>query len=360
MLLHGVILKIAKNIKHERTASSIYHLLTGRRSIQTMQDAHIYGVEDFFGICKSLTKQDFEAYIRVLIQKGFLIEEFDPNQLRLVDSTAQADDWLNKHEEMLPFHYFKGMAYHEKDKVFYQRLLLLIQTFANTRENNYSFIPVVDKLDIEQWVKRFYKEMRGKEKAYLITLEKELVLLLEEYSSTEANIFVDRLTGYKYYGMTVAQLAVAYNKDSYDIQLLLVGIIHNILSRLENNEMKFPAIHTIIKDYKESIKLLGSTANTYRLFKQEYTPEEIASIRRLKINTIYDHIAEIALHDSSFPFHQFLTENIQREILSAIKQTDSFKLKEIKEATYSDVSFFQIRLMLVLYHKIGEEGELVD
>lgn len=357
LLLHGIILKTARKIKQERTASSIYHLLKGRRSIQTMQDAYMYGIEDYFGVCKTLTKQDFEASVQVLIRKGHLIETTDSKQRRLLISTENAENWLKEHAALLPFHYFRGMYYHEKIDIFYQRLLLVVQTFTNTKRNNYSFIPVVDKSNIEQWVKIFYKEMRGKEQAYLNALEKELMLMLEIFSKEEANIFVDRLTGYKYYGKSAAQLADAYNKDRNDIHLLLTGVTQTILSNIENHETEYPALSALIKDYKETMPLLGSTAHTYRLFKQNYTPEEIAAIRKLKLNTIYDHLAEIALHDPAFPFHQFLSKQVQEEILSAMKQTGSYKLKEIKAATYSAVSFFQIRLMLMLHHKLKEEGE---
>lgn len=317
----------------------------------------MYEVEDYFGICKTLTKQDFEASVQALIQKGHLIETTDSKQRRLLISTETAENWLKEQEALLPFHYFKGMHYHEKTDIFYQRLLLVIQTFTNTKRNNYSFIPVVDKSNIEQWVKLFYKEMRGKEQSFLNALEKELVLMLNIFPLEEANIFVDRLTGYKHYGKSAAQLANTYNKDRNDIQLLLTGVTQTILNSIENHETEYPALFVLIKDYKETVPLSGSTAHTYRLFKRNYTPEEIAAIRKLKLNTIYDHLAEIALHDPSFPFHQFLPKQVQKEILSAMKQTGSYKLKEIKAATYSEISFFQIRLMLMLHHSLKEEGE---
>lgn len=356
LLLYGIILKIAKKIKQERTASSIYHLLTGRRSIQTMQDAYIYGMEDYFGICKSLTKQDFQASLRALIQKGHLIEKHDVKQRRILQTTASAEEWLKKHEALLSFHYFKGMLYHEKTDIFYQRLLLIIQTLTNTIRNHFSFIPVVDQSSTEQWVKMFYKKVRGKEQAYLNALEKDLVLMLALFPSEEANIFVDRLTGYKHYGKSTAQLANTYNKDKSEIQLLLVGIIQTVLSRIKNHETEYPALSALIQDEEETIPLLGSTAQTYRLFKQNYSPEEIATIRKLKINTIYDHLAEIALHDPAFPFQQFLPKKVQEEILSAMKQTGSYKLKEIKAASNLEISFFQIRLMLMLHQQLKEEG----
>lgn len=358
MLLDGMILKSAVRINQERTVTNIYYLLTGKRSIQTVQDAHMYGIDDFFGVYKTLSKQNFEKKIQVLIQNGLLQEKYDSDNRRFLSSTNKTGNWLKEHEEQLPFHYFRGMSLHEKGEVFYHRLLLLIQTFTNTNQKNFSFIPVVDNSNAERWVKQFYRTMRGKENEYLKQLEQELNYLLYELPTEEASIFVDRLSGYKHYGMSIGQLANLYQKENSDIYLLLIGIIHYILNALKQNESIYPALNNLITDYRDSVKLLGSTVQTYHLFKQGRIPEEIASIRRLKINTIYDHLTEISLYDPYFPFTQFISIEEQQEVLEAIDRTNSYKLKEIKNTVQSDINYFQIRLMLVLHHKLKEEGAL--
>lgn len=358
LLFGGMILKSVVQINKERTVSNIYHLFTGKRSIQTVQDAHMYGIDDFFGVYKTLSKQQFEQEIHKLIQNDLLRERSDSENRRFLISTNNTEIWLQQHQNQLPFHYFKGMSLHEKGDIFYQRLLLLIQTFTNTKRKNFSFIPVVDNSNAERWVKQFYRRMKGKESVYLKQLEQELYYLLNDLPKEEASIFVERLSGFKHYGMSIGQLANFYQRENADIHLLLIGIIHNLLNKLKQNESKYPALNSLIKDYRDSVKLLGSTVQTYHLFKKDLTPEEIASIRHLKINTIYDHLTEISLYDPYFPFTRFISIEKQREVLEAINQTNSYKLKEIKNIVQSDINYFQIRLMLVLHHKLKEEGAL--
>jgi len=357
LLFDGIILKSVLHIEQERTGASIYYLLTGNRSIQTVQDAHMYGLDHFYGIHKSLTKKRIDRKTQELIQNGLLTEKTDEANRRFLLSTEKTAIWLKSNQSTLPFHYFNGISYHEKAEVFYQRLLLLIQTFTNTRSGNFSFIPVVDQPIAARWVKRFYKRMKGKERDYLLELEEELQRLLSGFPDTYASIFVDRLSGYKHYGKSIAQLTDDYNSEENDIQLLLVGILHSILTSIQKNETDFPALNIMMEDQKNSIQLLDSTAKTYQLYKQNRTAEQIAGIRRLKINTVYDHLAEISLYDPGFPFTSYITKLEQQEILSAIEETKSYKLKAIKEKVNPEISFFQIRLMLVLHHRLKEVGE---
>ena len=357
MLFDGIILKSVLHIEQERTGASIYYLLTGNRSIQTLQDAHMYRLDHFYGIHKSLTKKRIDRKIQELIQNGLLKEKTDEANRRFLLSTDKTAIWLERNQSTLPFHYFNGITFHEKAEVFYQRLLLLIQTFTNTKSGNYSFIPVVDQPIAVRWVKRFYKRMKGNELDYLLALEEELQHLLIGFPDTHASIFVERLSGYKHYGKSIAQLTDDYDSDENDIQLLLVGILHSILTNIQKNEADFPALSIMLEDQKNVIKLLDSTAKTYQLYKQNHTAEQIAKIRRLKINTVYDHLAEISLYDPGFPFTNYISKPEQQEILSAIEQTKTYKLKAIKEKVNPEISFFQIRLMLVLHHQLKEVGE---
>lgn len=73
---------------------------------------------------------------------------------------------------------------------------------------------------------------------------------------------------------------------------------------------------------------------------------EIAQKRRLQINTIYDHVVEIALKEHSFNISKYAPEEVQQEIIEVMKQLHSYKLKDIKQAVRDDISYFQIRLVI--------------
>lgn len=357
MLFEGIIFKCAFQLKQERSVSSIYYLLKGKRSIQTVQDAHLYGLGAFYGIYKSLSKPEFNSEIERLVKEGFLMERTDEENRSFISLTEKAVNFLRENQENLPFHYFNGIYYHEIGELFYQRLLLLLQTFTNTVRKNYSFIPVIEHLDAERWVKQFYRIKKGEESAYLTLIGKELESILDKLPDEKASLFVDRLSGFKHYGKSIAQLQDIYGKSEADIRLLLAGMTHFLIENIKKDRSTYCELNALIPSEDFSKRLQHSTKQTYTLFKQNYSPEQIARLRRLKMNTIYDHLAEISLYDPDFPFSLFITNDEKKEILAAIENANTFKLKEIKNNVRPEISFFQIRLMLVWHQKIKAEQE---
>ena len=73
------------------------------------------------------------------------------------------------------------------------------------------------------------------------------------------------------------------------------------------------------------------------------------------MNTIYDHIVEIALHDDNFPIEPFVSREKQDEIFKAAEKLKTRKLKLIKEAVGEDIDYFQIRLALTKRHRSNGE-----
>ena len=354
MIFNGIILTAAKQIKQERSTSSIYHLLTGSRNIQTLQDAHIYSNQAFYGIYKGLKKQSFDQKINELIRAGHLEETVDEKGRQAVRCLPEGEIWQRSHQASIPYHYFQGIRYYDKAEIFYNRLLLLVQTLSNTKEKNFSFIPVIHQPETERFVRSFFKQIKENEKGYLKALYLELEQLLVDLQEEEARLFVDRFSGYQHYGKSLDQLAVDYKREATDIHLLLTGMIHMLLHKIETAQSDYRALFPLIADIGQTVKIVGSAGRTYDLFKQGLTPEEISRTRNLKVNTIYDHLAEIALYDPVFPFSDYVSENDAKQILQAIQESNSFKLKTIKEKLHPEISFFQIRLMLVFHHKFKE------
>lgn len=46
-------------MQKERSISAVYYLLQGKQSIQTIQDAQLFGLTEYFGVYKNLTKRRF-------------------------------------------------------------------------------------------------------------------------------------------------------------------------------------------------------------------------------------------------------------------------------------------------------------
>lgn len=166
-------------------------------------------------------------------------------------------------------------------------------------------------------------------------------------------IFIDRFTGYKQYGMSIEQLSNMYHISIHDIHLLLVGVVHFILDKVISKPANYSLLYRLIKDIYPIRPISTSTLRTYSLLNEQYSISEIAKIRRLKENTIQDHIVEIALYDDMFSIEPYVTKQIKKEIVQAVLKTNSFKLKTIKSIVGDQVSYFQIRLVLTTMNRMN-------
>lgn len=355
MLLAGIILKSSLQFNKNRTSSAIYHLITGKRSIQTVQDAHIYQLKKFYGINRSLQKRDFDMEVNTLVSEQLL----NLDEAMCCSVTAKGDDWLKEHDEVLNFDDFDGLHYHAASPVFSERLLLLIQTLSNSCNNHYSFIPVIDKTPILHWVKIVFKQLKQNKESYSNQLHHDLHKLLNTFSDEEASIYVDRFSGYNHYGKSKDQLAKDFQKDKLDIPFIIERMNHSMLNKIFMEAHALPAIGLLIKDLRNKQFITNSARKTYQLLLENTSVNWISKIRGLKENTVYDHVVEVALFTHDFPIEQYVPELQQRQILAAIHNESTNKLKAIKQMVDPEISYFQIRLVLATMNDehVGENNE---
>jgi len=321
-------------------------MLHGRRSIQTIHDAHLYDLSEFYGIYRHLNKSKFNELIKRL-EHECLIDRYKDTDI--FELTERGMTWLAEHEHTMPLHYYKGLQYYDVDHVFFERLLLLTQVLTNRYKQNYHYIPVIDKREITVWVKQTYAHMKENVHQHLHTLFNELYHLLNLLNAQEANLFVDRLTGYKHFGLSTQQLSAHYSMSESDIYLYLTGIIHRLLNLIGQDTNTYPFLNACIQDQSIYQTMTQSARQTETLLDRGLDPEAVARIRRLTINTIYDHIVEIALVKENFNMKPYVSHEEQEAIIQAIRQANSTKLKRIKAHLNDHISYFQIRLVLTTH-----------
>ncbi|WP_249871892.1 helix-turn-helix domain-containing protein [Oceanobacillus saliphilus] len=355
MIFDGIILTCVSNLNGERTASSIYHLVKGKKSIQTIQDAHIYQLDKFYGIHSHLTKERFNKNLSALVTAGLLKPVGTKDGV--FQLTTHAVNWLDNHREQLKIDYFHGLTYNGTANSFFLRLLLLIQTLTNTKMDHYHFIPVTDNYHVERWVKQVYRKINNNQEKALESLYIELYSILKKLPDKDASVFVDRLTGYQNYGLSTNQLSDKYNLSADDVHLILTGVIHYLLSTIQEKEGNYPILSYIVKDLDKAVQITHSASITSELLSKNYTIEQISAMRNLKINTIYDHIVELALYEANFQVDEYISQEEQEEVLTVLNNVNSYKLKDIKNSVNTNISYFQIRLVLAVNKKLLSQGD---
>lgn len=343
MFLESIILFCFERIQAERSASSIYHLLTAKKSIQTVQDAYLYRIDSFYGTLPSLSKETYDKKVAHLHRNNYL-RHIDNSYY---ETTTKGKEFVDMQSAQIEG--FHGIKYHQLVQPFTDRLLLLIQTISNTYQRNYNFIPTTDKWIAESFVKRKFQLYKDHLDIIQTRLYQELHQQLLLLSEREASTFVDRLSGYKYYGASMEQLSQKYKLSYEDIELLFSKVIMQFLHNIHTKLDKYPIMRAIIEDLQDEHATLSSSATkTYTLLKKGHQINDIVRIRNLKINTIQDHIVEIAIQDHQFPIYNFVNKETVEIIFQAMKKSNTFRLREIKQSVDNNISYFEIRLTLAL------------
>src|SRR5690625_1069230 len=143
MIFKGIILTCLANFNMERSTSAVFHLLSGKKSIQTVHDAHLFKLGAFFHVYPELTKDTFNEIINENVSENLLIRKGDSHIV-----TDKGNQWLSHYKNSIPYHYFNGLIYAQIDQIFYQRLLLLIQVLTNGKKQYYSYIPIIENSQI--------------------------------------------------------------------------------------------------------------------------------------------------------------------------------------------------------------------
>ncbi|KWW11377.1 hypothetical protein AS888_02265 [Peribacillus simplex] len=350
--LQAIILYAIKKFQGERSIYAIYHMLQGKKSSQTIQDAHLFGLTNIFGTMPVFTRQQLNQNIEQFLNDG------------LIDPTDKPDAYeISEHgEETLagylfdnPFPtYLNGWKYQNITPVFWGRLNLLIQTISHIVHNERRFYPIQRSPKIQYFVKEFLHTNRQDRGLIAMHLYEELVSLLEAQSELKKDIFILKLTGVNRIGLTFEQIAKRKAAEEEYVRFMFLDSLHQLLAELGDGA-DHPLLASLTFDWKRggNPHLTQSTQTTLQYLQAGRSMGEIAEIRRLKQNTIEDHLVEIVLSDKSFPIADYVSLEDERDIAAAITELGTKKLKAIKQMVDNkEISFFQIRLILA---KMGDQ-----
>lgn len=340
--LSMIVLFCLHKINGERTMYSILHLLNGKKSSQTIQDAHFFRLTPFFSIFPSLKRVELEWIIDFLTKQGFISQNGEQSYCVTPLGLEQFRVYFKQNP--IPLH-LNGWKYHNLTELFWERLSLAVQVISQLKNRNSKYLPIQKNKEIHQWLKEYLYKSKLSKDELAEKLYNELVTCLETIDELDPSILVKRLTGFSLIGLTKTQAADQFgmDEDAYHIQFL--SILHYMLEKVGTKQSDFPLLSLMIEDKKRDVPLTESSNRTFNLLQTGYSIDEIAQLRSLKKNTIEDHLVEIALNIPYFDISPFVDLNKQKNIKTAINSVSSKQLKHIRELV-PDADYFEIRLVL--------------
>ncbi len=324
----------------KRSAMAAYHLLQGKRTIQTVQDGTFFNQLFLFGTLPHLTKEAFQHTLETLEKDQFITFEQDicvPTK----KAEARKNACLATHSYL---YQLNGWMFGKVERRFWERFSLLIQSLSHLYEK-VSFAPTTHNVWNQQWVRGILNQYEHDVTPLNNQLYWECETILREQSTINAELFVRQLSRPRRVGQTKAQLSQVYKMDALEVQLRTQAVIHTFCSCAYNQQDTYLALSQCFA-HNEVNRLTASANKTAQLLNQNVKLERIAAIRQLKTATVEDHVVEIAMSDNRFSIEPFVTPSIQKQIETVLQQQDDRKLRDIRNEIGEHVSYFQIRLVL--------------
>ncbi|WP_366595924.1 helix-turn-helix domain-containing protein [Bacillus pumilus] len=326
-------------LNSERSISAVYHLFKGKKSSQTIQDASLFELSRYFGCYPGFTRDQLNRSALKLEEKHYIRKTDETLSI-----TEAGQQMLHQHfsEKPMPA-YFHGAKYHDKAKMLWMRLSLLVQVLSHHMAGSHQYVPIQRDVSVQSWTKSFLKQHQQKSKLSE-ELHHELEKLLMNLSDQEALIFVYSLTSHERIGRTYQQMAEWMKEDVWYVYLLFWNVLHYFIQSAQKGEA--PTLQKLVGDLEFKRVLTTSTHKTLELVQKGFDIEQIAHIRSLKKATIEDHIVELSIHEPSFSIDPYVSIKEQREILAVARELQTNKMKLIKEKLEHPFTYFQIRLAL--------------
>lgn len=334
-----------------RTVFGAYHILKGKKSAQTLQDCRLFYVSQLFGVYKNLNRKTFLQMVEMLAAKNY-ISCCNENYVSI---TEAGEAILTRQLDAQPIPtYLNGFAYKDLTVVFWKRLALLAQSISFLKKRKNHFVPIIKDGRTQKWVKEKLTNKFTSIDDLARNLHRELAMILEGIPERESLLFVLRLSGRHRLGLTIDQISDYFKIDANYARIQFIGVIHGILEKVIKDKQVYPTLFSLIKD-KATITLLTETAQkTLALLKQNLQMEQIIEVRKLKRNTVEDHLVEIAMNVPDFSIEHLVTKDKQEMIYTVIQKLQTRKLRIIKEGLCETTSYFEIRLTIA---KRGFENE---
>ena len=315
--LEAIILHCLYKINEERTVYSVYHLINGKKSSQTIQDSHIYKISQYFRVYPMLTRDKFQQVLTHLDEEGLLL--FIDREKGTYKCTVKGKEALQIVEmthRKLPN--INGIQYHMLAPLFWRRFSLLFQVLSNAVYNNSRYYCVQRDLAIQNWVK-VYLSQNNKKKTLAKAVHDELHRLLSELPNKQAQIFMLKLTGYERIGYSDRQIAECLQLNEEDIYFYFIDTLHFLLNSVKQLRNDFSTLYSVFHDIQENhaLPVTQSSLITLGYLRQGLTIDEISAARNLKNNTIEDHIVELVLYTNEVDLSSYVSDALVKDIIQA-------------------------------------------
>jgi ribulose-phosphate 3-epimerase len=298
-----------------------------------------YQLFSAFALLPRLKKEQLEKAIYFILQEGWIQEKEDGYYL------TQAGKQIN--EEYFAIHSYpkviQSLEYVRARSVFWERFHLLSQVFSEVRYENRLYVPIVKHPHHQEAVRIWLSEQIDDRGRLAKMWGTELFDCMKQLKG-KAPLIVKQLAGHKRNGQTKKQVAEEHHFTPFEFELIFNDALESFIQIIK--EEKTPLLLSLVESAHQDTGygLTESTYQTARFLHNEYTIEEIARKRRLKVNTIKEHLLEIAFVQQQFDILNYVPKEAYKCVSLLLENNLYVSFSKIKEEI-PDLEFFHYRLI---------------
>ncbi|KHF40376.1 helix-turn-helix domain-containing protein [Halalkalibacter okhensis] len=338
----AIVAAIIQVIGAERSIYGIFHLLKGKKSAQTIQDGAFFGVLTFFGLFPALTRELIEEDIRCLINGGY-VEKVEKDRVRLTNKGIEKTKNFKMNHAFI--NDLQGWDYHRYAEQVWLRLALYVQSITNLSVGQNRFFPITHKIEVQDWVKKHLPKEQQKREEISQLVRIELESFLEGCLDVQALIMVLQFSGRKKMGLTKQQIADQLNFDVEKVHVIHLSTMHRLIKKVQQDN-QFSYLPHFLSGFNTPFVLTESARVTNDLLEKGHSIDQISQIRKLKRNTIEDHIVEIAIQNPHFSIRPYVPLEVEEWVTTISDTLQTTRLRDLKEKIPFEVDYFVIRLAL--------------
>ncbi|KRL01230.1 helix-turn-helix domain-containing protein [Liquorilactobacillus capillatus] len=325
-----------------RRPAVIRQVLLNKRTVSNLFWGLRYGILDWLATYPQLQREQFDAVIKTMLVKGWLIEEKQGLRLSLA-GLNQSQAFEKKHYRITKPFLFSRL----KTPLWHEVLQLLVQVVSETSYQNKQYYVVNSSMQarviIKQWYQKYYCKNLGQQ------LGNQLLEFLKQMNSSDADLFMQLFSGHKVIAKTAEQLAYNSTYTGADIENLGRDLGSQLIDFLAKGTSIFKSLAQAL--LKQNL-LAQSTLETYKLYQAGIPLARIGKMRNLKAGTVSEHLLEAAIFIPEFDFKRLLTPQ-DYVLFNKIFQgeIDNWRYEKIQQADPQS-SFTKFRLYQIEQSKV--------
>ena len=311
----------------------------GKRTPSVLFNVEKNRLYALYSLFPDLSLQEWERLVQSLVDKQFLkIQE---------DYLLIAPDGLKEKRRFLKDHFFKNdldqLRYASAKKLFWDRFVFATQIFSEYSYQNKHYVPFLANLDNQLSLKRWLADQHTPMEKLAFQWFKELQTLFGSLPPESSDFIAGHFVGHDHSGSTSRQLKETYDLSDAHYKVLLDQLAYR-LSQSEKGEQ--PLISSLFKraDEESDEGLSYSAWKTRRLLEKGHSIEAVAAVRKLKSNTIKEHILECVLV-ADWPYYSNYIKPAHYSVLHSLLKTAKVKTFSEAKAVIDDLDFFTYRLI---------------